>query len=1352
MHVCLKTAIATISSSDISLEGNILFDEGAQRSFISQEMATKLNLQPNSKESISLASFGSNSAAHRNLPIDVIQVHTATGDKISISVLIVPKIAPPLQNLPRTSVRQVPHLDGLQLAHPITDSENFEISVLIGADYYWSFVQDHIVRGDGPTAVQSKLGYLLSGPLSTSHQGSTAGLLQVSALCCTEVSNIEKFWNVEAAGITQLKEDPDKQFLRSYMQSSIICQSDGSYNLRFPWKEDHPPLPSNFNVCEKRLRSLVRRLAHTPDILQAYGDIISEQETRGFIERVQTTSTTDCTHYIPHHPVKKESATTPIRIVYDCSCRQSQNQPSLNDCLMVGPTFLNDMCGILLRFRSHRYGLSTDIEKAFLHVTLNEADRDYTRFLWLSDPTDPESDVIVYRFRAVLFGSVSSPFMLNAALHYHLRKSSTPIAADIETNLYVDNVISGSESEADAVNYYNTSRSIMGQAKFNLRSWASNSVEVQSQAQTHDVAERDETTKVLGLLWHTDSDTLSLASKITIGDHPVTKREILQGSSSIFDPLGLITPVTIQAKILLQELWKQHIDWDEPLEESFQNRWIKIIQEIREATELVIPRRYFTAIQFAVQDLHVFADASTKAYGAVAYFSQDTYTSLVMSKTRVAPLKTMSLPRLELMAAVLATRLATFILSSIKCQCNVHLWSDSQIVLYWINSHKKLKPFVNARISEITSTFPAANWHYCPTSDNPADLLTRGITSQQLALSTRWKHGPTWLTSKTLWPTWNLTGAVPLQPTNVTSALTIEDTEVSEEETTQKTSTVDHGLHQIINISNYNTLTKLLSVTAYILRFIHNCRNPTVKLTGTISLPERKQANLLWILDTQQAFTNEIINMRSNLRRLPLVCQLRLFLDKNGAIRCGGRIHNAPTTELAKFPYLLPTKHPFTTLVVYAIHEMQLHAGVNATLTAIRQEYWIPSARRIVRTLLRKCVICQKAVGRPYQAPDPPPLIKARLQEMLPFEVTGVDFTGALYVRDSGREVKVYVCLFTCAVTRAVHLEIVTDLSTETFLQAFRRFSSRKSLPRTMISDNASTYLAAADELKELFTSPLLSDALSRKGVQWQFIPKRAPWYGGFWERLIGLTKVSLKKILGRTFTTLPNLQTLIVEVEAILNDRPLTHLSSDVTDPEPLTPSHLIYGRRIVMLPHLSCEDDEINDTTYGESDSQLKRRAKVQAQLLKHFWLRWKREYLTSLREFHNTTGNNVQKVKVGDVVLVHDDTPKVNWKLAVIQQVIKGKDGLIRAANIRTANGITNRPITKLYPLEVTASDVKSFSDANSDSVASSVSEESPHSTTSEEVSTRPVTRDAATRARQRLSEWCNILRGPPEDVEN
>ena len=203
------------------------------------------------------------------------------------------------------------------------------------------------------------------------------------------------------------------------------------------------------------------------------------------------------------------------------------------------------MCGILLRFRIHRYGFSTDIEKAFLHVTLDDSDRDYTRFLWLSDPTNPESSFHIYQFRAVLFGSVNSPFMLNAALHFHLRKYSTPVATDIEDNLYVDNVISGCNLETEAVDYYNQARSILSQAKFNLRSWASNNKQVQVLAQGHNVAEKDDTIKILGLLWHTPSDMLSLASKITTTHVPITKREILQSSSSIFDPLGLITPVII---------------------------------------------------------------------------------------------------------------------------------------------------------------------------------------------------------------------------------------------------------------------------------------------------------------------------------------------------------------------------------------------------------------------------------------------------------------------------------------------------------------------------------------------------------------------------------------------------------------------------------------------------------------------------------------------------------------------------------------------------------------------------------------------------------------------------------------
>lgn len=237
--------------------------------------------------------------------------------------------------------------------------------------------------------------------------------------------------------------------------------------------------------------------------------------------------------------------------------------------------------------------------------------------------------------------------------------------------------------------------------------------------------------------------------------------------------------------------------------------------------------------------------------------------------------------------------------------------------------------------------------------------------------------------------------------------------------------------------------------------------------------------------------------------------------------------------------------------------------------------------------------------------------------------------------------------------------------------------------------------------------------------------------------------------MLGRTFTTLPILQTLIVEVEAVLNDRPLTYLSSDIKDLQPLTPSNLIYGHRIVMLPHLLCEDDETTDESFqiGGSDTLLRRRAKTQALLMKHFWVRWKQEYLTSLREFHRTTGRNDQNVNVGEVVLIHDDIPRVHWKLAVIKEVVKGKDGLIRSAVIRTANGITNRPITKLYPMEITATVPTESAPQTEQDLVMDNGDKQDEMTGCSTVSARK----AATRARERLSEWSQILGAPPEDVE-
>ena len=441
---------------------------------------------------------------------------TTSGAKIPLRVLVVEKIATPLQTHKQQGVEDLPHLRGLKLAHPISSAESFDVSLLIGADHYWDLVEDHVIRGPGPTAVASKLGYLLSGPLPTSSGTSSTAvvnLLQTMSSTKGDELDLQTFWSLEAMGISPQSEKNDHEvFLENYISDSITRNQFGSYNPKFPWKDNSPMLPTNYTKCKQRTRSMVRRLAATPQLFNTSGNIIAEHEACGFIERVADPQPTDNAHYIPHHPVKKVSATTPIRIVYNCSFHSSPDNPSLNDCLLVGPPFLSNMCSILLRFRTFTYGLSTDIEKAFLHVGLDDSDRDFTRFFWLSNPKDPESEFQVYRFKTVLFGSTSSPFMLNATLHHHLNQYNTPVAEDMKEYLYVDNIISGCDQELEALAYYKEARSIMNEAHFNLRSWSSNSSSLRDQAAKDGTTDTNGIVNILGLKWDPSTDTISLTS------------------------------------------------------------------------------------------------------------------------------------------------------------------------------------------------------------------------------------------------------------------------------------------------------------------------------------------------------------------------------------------------------------------------------------------------------------------------------------------------------------------------------------------------------------------------------------------------------------------------------------------------------------------------------------------------------------------------------------------------------------------------------------------------------------------------------------------------------------------------
>ncbi|XP_053376476.1 uncharacterized protein LOC128547529 [Mercenaria mercenaria] len=481
------------------------------------------------------------------------------------------------------------------------------------------------------------------------------------------------------------------------------------------------------------------------------------------------------------------------------------------------------------------------------------------------------------------------------------------------------------------------------------------------------------------------------------------------------------------------------------------------------------------------------------------------------------------------MAALIGARLGSHLQKSLMVT-DITYWSDSQIVLHWLKSSKPTKRFITNRVTEMSNLTSGSSWRYCPTDSNPADLLTRGITADKFLSSSLWSTGPSWLCNTSAWPTWGSTQAL-MQTTSEEQTTLDDNPDIPANQ--QTTSSQD--------ISRHNQIQQIQQAPS-----CYGLRN---------------------------RLSDEVTYVKSPTSRIPrptLVNKLQLFPDGNGLLRCGGRIQNAPVAESTKFPYLLPKKHLLTRRIVLHAHEKYLHAGTNATVTNIRQKYWIPAIRQCVNAITRKCVTCRRVIGRPYSAPDPPPLPKIRVENAPPFTVTGADFTGAIQTKNNtGTTSKANICLFTCAATRAIHLEVVTDLLESTFMQAFRRFVSRKSLLKVMISDNATTYQSAATSLRELFQSASISTSLSEMGTEWRFIPKRAPWYGGFWERLIGLTKVTLKKIIGRAYVTLETLQTITKEAECMINNRPLTHVPSSPDDPRPLTPAHLLYGRQTTSLPY---------------------------------------------------------------------------------------------------------------------------------------------------------------------------------------
>ncbi|XP_068707820.1 uncharacterized protein [Montipora foliosa] len=378
--------------------------------------------------------------------------------------------------------------------------------------------------------------------------------------------------------------------------------------------------------------------------------------------------------------------------------------------------------------------------------------------------------------------------------------------------------------------------------------------------------------------------------------------------------------------------------------------------------------------------------------------------------------------------------------------------------------------------------------------------------------------------------------------------------------------------------------------------------------------------------------------------------------------------------------------------MVQNVHKNMLHAGPETVLSTLRQKVWLTQGRREVKRVIRRRVACQRQrVGPCSQKMGQLP--EERISCSRAFAHVGTDFTGPLYVKESLNIKKAYVCIFTCASSRMVHLELTHSLTTDEFLQAFSRMTSRRGLCHTVWSDNAQTFKAASREIQKLYDEPTtesqrmwstldqdqIKSEFSSRGIKWKFITERSPWRGGWWERFCRAIKEPLRKVLGRALLTFSELNTLPVRIEGIINSRPLTAVSDDCRDPLPITPAHLAIGRPINQLP-------ERKESSLEETSKRTVERYLYLQRLLNHYWKRWKQEYL-HLLSVRNKWHKEIPSIRVGDIVLISDDNvPRTKWPLAKVERVYPGNDGLVRTATVRAHNSFYNRPVQRLHKLEI------------------------------------------------------------------
>ncbi|XP_055585502.1 uncharacterized protein LOC129738342 [Uranotaenia lowii] len=1172
-----------------------------------------------------------------------------------------------------------------------------------------------------PIGVRSKLGWSVYGPVKESPFTTSSGYVGVHVQPTNqEIYNLLKFqYSVEENLSSVSPESKEEQRARKIMEATTV-RIGNRFETGLLWRTDDPWFPDGYGMALRRMEELERRLANKPQLFSNVRTQIEQYLQKGYahIATAEELSVANAskTWYLPLNVVLNRNKPNKVRLVWDAAA--TVKGISLNSQLMKGPDMTVSLPSVISRFRERRLAFGADIREMYHQIQIRAEDKQVQRFLFREDRSKPPT---IYIMDVATFGATCSPCSAQYIKNLNAREYATEYAeaaAAIVENHYVDDYYDSVDTLDQAVGLATQVRDIHARGGFEIRNWVSNSEEMllnlgepnEEQAIKFNKCKETDTERVLGIIWnpHDDVFCFSTAHRDEVrqylsGNSRPTKRIVLSCVMGFFDPLGLLSPFTILGKMLIQDLWRTGCEWDEAIDDNSFDKWKKWTEIMSQVESLRIDRCYLGNLhskEIESLEMHVFTDASEYAYGCAVYFrvkwANGVKVSLVMSSAKVAPLKRISVPRLELMAAVRGAKLMKTVQQNHRLKVGkCTLWTDSRTVLSWIRSEaRNYQQFVSFRIAEVQDLTNTSDWRWVPSKQNIADILTKWGTGSPLDMDGAWYRGPAFLYEpESRWP--EQINSPSNTPEEIKPCVLLHH----------------DGAPRLplIPVTNMSTWNRISRVTATVIRYIDNLKRKKngeplfcaklkesqvlklqikcKKVKCPLQSEELQRADsILWKQAQNDGFPDEIRRLSKftesgrNETRYPLPTSSKLFkltpiVDEKGVLRVKGRMEKAEHLPFDKrHPIILPRDHIITLRIIQHYHELLGHGNRETVFNEVQQKFYIIGLRGVIRTVAKSCVWCKvhRCVPRaPMMAPLP---IQRVTPQLGPFQAVGVDYLGPLEVTVGRRKEKRWVAVFTCVSIRAIHLEVVYTLSTPSCLMAIRRFVCKQGVPSDIFSDNGTNFTGAWNEMqKQIYYE--CAEAMTTPRTKWHFNPPGTPHMGGIWERMVRSVKEAMKALDDGRKLTDEILWTTLSEVQDMINLRPLTYKSQDVMEDESLTPNHFLR----------TVKAEEFQPKTETELADALRNIFQRSQFLADRAWQRWLKEYLPSINR-RTKWFQEQRNIKKDDLVFVVTGRDRNQWVRGIVDEIFEGRDGKVRQALIRTAKGVNRRSVINLAVLEL------------------------------------------------------------------